>query len=78
MPGIEEHKTTTSEPEDKLPVHVFPDEGESVRLNERSNSSELMYHNKDPNIDTSAYDRVLHALNKLDQVHYTLSFFVRN
>ena len=33
-----------------------------------------MYHKKDANIDTSAYGRVLHALNKLDKVHYTLSF----
>ena len=25
-PGIEEYKTLTSEPEDKLPVHIIPDE----------------------------------------------------
>ena len=31
MQGIEEDKTNTSEPEDKLPVHVIPDEGEIVR-----------------------------------------------
>ena len=59
-------------------MRVFPDEVKSVRLNERSNSSKLMYHKKYPNTDTSAYDSVLHALNKLYHVHYTLSFFVRN
>ena len=39
VPGIEEYKTPTSEPEYKLPVHIIPDEVESVRPNEKSNSS---------------------------------------
>ena len=34
VPGIEEDKFSTSEPEDKLPVHVIPYEGESVKPNE--------------------------------------------
>ena len=35
VPGVEEEKNPTSETEDKLPVHVIPDEGESLRLNEK-------------------------------------------
>ena len=31
MPGIEEYKIPTSEPEENIPVHVIPDEEESVR-----------------------------------------------
>ena len=31
VPGIEEDKIPTSYPEDKFPVHVIPDEGESGR-----------------------------------------------
>ena len=38
VPGIEEDKTPTSEPEDKLHLHVIPDEGKIVRPNEKSNS----------------------------------------
>ena len=33
VPCIEEDNITTSEPEDNIPVHVIPDEVESVRLN---------------------------------------------
>ena len=33
VPFIEEDNITTSEPEDNIPVHVIPDEVESVRLN---------------------------------------------
>ena len=68
MPGIEEDNNPMSKPEDKpedkLPVNVIPDEGESVRLNERLKSSDFMYHKKDANTDTSEYDRVLNAFKK--------------
>ena len=47
-------------------MHVIPDEGESVRLNENSNPSEFTYHKKYANTYTSAYDRVLKALKNLD------------
>ena len=33
VPGIEEDIITNSKPEKKMPVHVIPDEGESVRPN---------------------------------------------
>ena len=65
VPGIKEEKTPTSEPEDKLPVHIIPDEGESMRPNEKSKSSEFTYHKKYDNTDMPAYDRVLNALKKL-------------
>ena len=45
-------------------MHVIPDEGESVRHNERSKSSEFTYHKKDATTDTSEYDRVLNTLKK--------------
>ena len=42
VPGIEEDIIYTSELEDKMPVHVIPDEGEIVSSNEiYENSSEL-------------------------------------
>ena len=64
VPGIEEDIIPISEPEDKMPVHVIPDEGERVRLNGISeNSSELTYHNKDSDAETSVYNRVLNSLN---------------
>ena len=67
MPGIEEYIIHTSEPEDNMPVHVIYDEGERVRPNEISErSSDLTYLKKDADADTSAYDRVLIALKKLD------------
>ena len=47
-------------------MHVIPDEGETVRPNENSNSSEFTYHKRDANTDTSAYNRVLNATKKLD------------
>ena len=57
----------TSKPEEKMPVHVIPDEGERVSPNEISEkSSELTYLKKDADADTSAYDRVLKAMKKLD------------
>ena len=65
VPGIEEDKIPTSEPEEKLPVHVIPDEEKSARLNENYMSSEFTYHKKGATTDTSAYDRVLNALKKL-------------
>ena len=47
-------------------MHITPDEGESVRPEENSKSSEFRGHKKDGNTDTSEYDRVLNALKKLD------------
>ena len=42
VPGIEEEILPTSEPDDNIPVHTTPDEGERVRPNEISEkSSEL-------------------------------------
>ena len=65
VPGIREGIMPTSEPEDNMPVHVIPDEGERVRPNENSEkSSDLIYLKKDIDADTSAYDRVLHSLKK--------------
>ena len=59
VPGIEEDIITTSEPEDKMPVQVIPDEKEIVRPNEISEkSSKFMYHKKDYEIDKSLYNRV--------------------
>ena len=50
-----------------MPVHVIPDEVESVNPKENlEKSSEFTYHKKDANTDTSSYDRVLNALKKLD------------
>ena len=47
LPGIEEavekYKTTASDPEVPLPVHLIPDEGEISGSNESIKSSELMY-----------------------------------
>ena len=37
-----------------MPVNAIPDGGESVRLNNKSKSSEFTYHKKDANTDTSA------------------------
>ena len=66
VPDIEEDNITTSDPEENLPVYIIPDEGESVRLNKNSKSSEFTYHNKDANTDTSAYDRLFNSLKKPD------------
>ena len=53
VPGIKEEIIPTSEPEENIPVHVIPDEGETVRLNKiYEKSSELTYHNKDADTDT--------------------------
>ena len=50
-----------------MPLHVIPDEGERVRPNEISeNLLELTYLKKNVDAKTSAYDRVLNALKKLD------------
>ena len=37
--STEEENIPTSEPEDKMPAHVIPDEGKSVRPNENSENS---------------------------------------
>ena len=51
-------------------VCVIPDEGENLRLNENSEkSSDLTYHKKDADTDTSSYDRVLNVLKKLDTLY---------
>ena len=50
-------------------MHITPDEGESVRPEENSKSSEFRGRKKDGNTDTSEYDRVLNALKKLDTSH---------
>ena len=47
-------------------MHVINDEGESVRSNKNSNFSDFMYHKKGANTEISAYNRVLNALNKID------------
>ena len=45
VPGIEEVFIPTSEPEDKIPVHVIPDEGERVRPEKMYEQSlELTYY----------------------------------
>ena len=69
MTGIDEYKIPTSEPEDNKPVHIIPHEGEIVWPNKNSKSSGFMYYNKYSNTDTSAYNRVLNALKKLDTLH---------
>ena len=67
VPGIEEENITTSKPEDKMPVHVIPDEREKVSPNKNlDKSSEFMHSKKYANTDTSYYDRVLAALKNLD------------
>ena len=50
-------------------MHVTPGEKESVNPNKKSKSSEFMYHKKYDNTDTSAYDKVLNALKKLDTLY---------
>ena len=67
VPGIEEYKITTSEPEDNIPVQIIPYEVESVRPKENlDNSSDFTYHKKDANTDTSLYNMVLNALKNID------------
>ena len=59
-----------SKPEKKVPVHVICDEVERVRPNELSEkSSQLTNLNKDTEAHTSAYDRVLNSLKKLDTLY---------
>ena len=65
VPGIEEDTILTSEPEDKMPLPIIPDEGESMRSNENPKSTEFTYHKKGAKTNTSAYNRVLNSLNKL-------------
>ena len=49
-----------------MSLHLIPDYGERVRLNEISEkSSELTYPKKDADVDTSEYNRVLIAPKKL-------------
>ena len=59
MPGIEEDKTPTLEPEDnpedKLILHAIRDEGETVRPNEKYNSSDFTYQNQESKTDMSAH-----------------------
>ena len=51
-------------------VHVIPDEEEIVRPNKiYEKSSELPYHKKGANTDTSTYDRLLNALKKLYKLY---------
>ena len=70
VPVIEEANIPTSELEDKMPVHLIPDEGESVRLNENSEkSSDFTHHKKDADTETSSYDMVLNVLKKLDTLY---------
>ena len=69
VPGIEEDVIPTSKPEDNMPVHVIPNKGEITRRNEiYEKSSEITYlkTDVDVDVDTSAYDRVLNALKKLN------------
>ena len=50
-----------------MPVHVIPDEGESVSPNKKlEKSSKFMYHKKDANVDASLYNMLLNSLKKLD------------
>ena len=51
--GIEEDNIPTSEPEDKMHVHVIPDEGEVVIPRKYLKSSYFTYHNKDAKTGTS-------------------------
>ena len=54
IPGIEEEFIPTSEPEEKMHVHVITDEGERVRPNEiYEKLSEFTYHKKDEDTETS-------------------------
>ena len=66
VPGIEEvvqdDKTPTLDPEDPLPVHVIPYEGESARANENIKSSEPKYLNKATGKGTSSSDCVQQVL----------------
>ena len=67
MPGIEEDIIPTLEPQGKTPMHVIPNEGETLSPDFFSeNSPELTYLKKYADADTSAYDRALNALKKLD------------
>ena len=52
-----------------MPMHVIHDEGESVRPKTNLKFSELMYHKKDANTGTSAYDMLFNALKKLDTLY---------
>ena len=50
---IEQDKNAMPETEDPLPVHVIPDDGESVRHNEKNiNASEYKYLQKATGTDT--------------------------
>ena len=70
MPGIEEDIIPISESEDKMHMHIIPDEGKRVRRNEIfEKSSDLTYLNKDADADTLAYDGLLNALKKLDKAY---------
>ena len=70
VPGKEEDIIPTSKPEENIHVHVKPDEGERVRLNENyEKSSEIMYLKKEVDAEKSAYNRLLHALKKLDTLY---------
>ena len=52
VPGIEEDVIPMSKPEENMPVHVIPDEGERVRPNEiYEKSSEITYLKKDADAD---------------------------
>ena len=67
VPGIQEDIIPTPEPENKMPVHITPDEEEIVRPNKNSQkSSQFTYHNKYTATDTSLYNLVLNAPKKLD------------
>ena len=62
-----------------MTVYVIPDEGERVKPNEVSEkSSELTYLKKDADADRSAYDRLLHALKKLDTFYTPMIQKMRN
>ena len=70
VPGIEEDVIPTSKLEENMPVHVIPDEGERVSLNEIfEKSSEITYLKKDIDTDISAYNIVFNVLNKIDTSH---------
>ena len=43
VPGIEGNIIPKSEPEDKMPLHVIPDEGERVKLNEIYENSSALF-----------------------------------
>ena len=70
MPGIEEDKITTSEPEEKMPVQEIPDEVESVRSNGNDEKpSEFNYHNKYADTDKYLYNRAQDTLKKIDTLY---------